>query len=79
MTLMLYNKMFPVIIWGKMVALGAETMPTVTPTPFLVKANPYIISFRQLGKWFFIFLAAGILISLVIKIILDLRRLHYRN
>ena len=76
---MLYNKVLMMTIWGKMIALGAEAMPTITPTPFLERANPYIISFRPLGKWFIIFLAAGILISLVIKIILDLRRLHYRN
>lgn len=50
-------------------------MPTETP----VKPNPNIISLTQLGTWTLIFLAAIILLSLVIKIILDLRKAHYRN
>ena len=54
-------------------------MQIITPTPVYMGANPYIIDLRQLGKYAVIILFAGILIFLLLKIILDLRRLHYRD
>lgn len=41
--------------------------------------NPYIINLHQLGKLVFFMLLAGILIALLIKIILDLRKYHYKD
>ena len=54
-------------------------MQMITPTPDVFGANPNIIDLRQLGKWAIIFLMAGILLFLLLKIILDLRRFHYRD
>ncbi len=54
-------------------------MENITPTPVVWEPNPYTVNLQQLGKWTFIFLMAGILIFLLLKIILDLRRLHYKN
>lgn len=41
--------------------------------------NPYIIDLHQLGRLIFFMLLAGILIALLIKIILDLRKYHYKD
>ncbi len=50
-----------------------------TPTPVPLDINPYIISLSRLGKWtLFIFLGI-ILLSILLKIILDLRRFHYKD
>ena len=54
-------------------------MPIVTPTPVLTDTNPFMIDLQQLGKWTLLFLAAGILLFLLLKIILDLRSLHYKD
>ena len=54
-------------------------METETPVQIVLEPNPYIISLQQMAKWIFIFLIAGILIFLLLKIILDLRKLHYRD
>ena len=54
-------------------------MQIITPTPGIFEANPYIIDLRQLGKWAFIILLAGVLLFLLLKIILDLRKFHYRD
>ena len=54
-------------------------MQTATPTPDLSGINPYIIDLGQMGKWAFFTLLAIILLSLLLKIILDLRRFHYRD
>ena len=54
-------------------------MLIITSTPGLFEANPNIIDLRQIGKWAFIILLAGILLFLVLKIILDLRRFHYKD
>ena len=54
-------------------------MQTVTPTPDLTGINPYIIDLSQIGKWSFFTLLAIILFALLLKIILDLRRFHYKD
>lgn len=41
--------------------------------------NPYIIDLRQLGRLAFFLLLAGILIMLILKIILDFRKYHYKD
>ena len=41
-------------------------------------ANPYIIDLHRLGRLAFIFLMAFLLIMLVLKIILDFRKYHYK-
>ena len=41
--------------------------------------NPFIIDLHQLGRDVFFILLAGILIALVLKIILDLRKYHYKG
>ena len=43
-----------------------------------MEANPYIIDLHQLLKLAFIFLMVGLLIMLVLKIILDFRKYHYK-
>ena len=53
-------------------------MQTATPTPVLSGTNPYIIDLAQMGKWAFFTLLAIILFALLLKIILDLRRFHYK-
>ena len=50
-----------------------------TPTPAVPEANPYIIDLHQLGKLTFLMLLGIILLSLLLKIILDLRRFHYKD
>lgn len=54
-------------------------MQIITPTPTVFAANPYIIDLRQLVKLTFIFLLAIILLSLLLKIIRDFRRFHYKD
>ena len=51
-----------------------ETTPTA-----IIEPNPYIIDLQKLGKTAFFILLTGILLSLVIKIILDLRKYHYKD
>ena len=46
----------------------------VSPEP-----NPYIIDLHRLGKIALFILLAVILLSLVLKIILDLRKYHYKD
>ena len=54
-------------------------MQITAPAPGLLETNPYIIDLHRLGKYAFIILLAGILIFLLLKIILDLRRFHYKD
>jgi len=54
-------------------------MQTVTPTPVVWEANPYIVDLRELGKLTFLMLLVIILLSLLLKIILDLRKYHYKG
>ena len=51
----------------------------ITPSPVIVEANPYIIDLHRLGKWVFLILLMIILLALLLKIILDLRRFHYKE
>lgn len=44
-----------------------------------LEANPYIIDLSLLGKAFFFILAAAVLIALLLKIVLDLRKYHYKD
>ncbi len=54
-------------------------MQTAVPTPTLSEINPYTISLSRMGKWAFFTLLAIILLALLLKIILDLRRFHYKD
>lgn len=54
-------------------------MEEMTETAAVLSANPYIIDLRQIGRLAFFFLLAGILIFLLLKIILDFRKYHYKN
>ncbi len=54
-------------------------MQDATPTPVISDINPYIIDLGQMGKWAFFTLLAIILLALLLKIILDLRRFHYKD
>lgn len=53
-------------------------MENVTAAAAVMAENPYIINLRQLVRAAFFFLLAGILIMLVLKIILDFRKYHYK-
>lgn len=53
-------------------------METVTAAGAAMTENPYIIDLRQLVTAAFFLLLAGILIMLVLKIILDFRKYHYK-
>lgn len=50
-----------------------------TETNTALEANPYIIDLNLLGKAFFFILAAAVLIVLLLKIVLDLRKYHYKD
>lgn len=50
-----------------------------TPTPVLPDINPYIISLPRLGKLALFMFLGIILLSILLKIILDLRRYHYKD
>ena len=54
-------------------------MQRITPTPTPFGANADIIDLHRLGKIAFITLLIIILTALLLKIILDLRRFHYRD
>lgn len=54
-------------------------MQTITPTPTPLGANAYIIDLHRLGKIAFLTLLVIILTALLLKIILDLRRFHYKD
>lgn len=54
-------------------------MDYATETAAAYEANPYIIDLQQLGKWAFFTLLAFLLIALLLKIILDLRKYHYKD
>ena len=45
----------------------------------VLEANPYIINLRQLAKLSFIILMVFILIALLLKIVLDFRKYHYKD
>ncbi|MBQ6505326.1 MAG: hypothetical protein IJI57_15580 [Flexilinea sp.] len=53
-------------------------MDNVTSSTAVLTDNPYIIDLRQLVGLAFFMLLAGILIMLVLKIILDFRKYHYK-
>ncbi len=53
-------------------------MENVTSSAAVMAANPYIIDLHQLVRLAFFMLLAGILIMLVLKIILDFRKYHYK-
>ena len=44
-----------------------------------VQINPYIIDLHRLGRIFFFILLGALLLSLLLKIILDLRKYHYKD
>lgn len=48
-------------------------------TNTVLEPNPYIIDLQQLGRIVFFILLAGILVSLLLKIILDFRKYHYKD
>ena len=50
-----------------------------TPTPEYLGTNPAVIDLHRLGRLAFFSLLAIILIALLLKIILDFRRLHYKD
>ena len=54
-------------------------MPNATQTPAYTGANPAIIDLSRLGKWAFFTLLAFVLLALLLKIILDFRKLHYKD
>ena len=54
-------------------------MDDVTTTAAAYEANPFIIDLHQLEKWTFFTLLAFLLIALLLKIILDLRKYHYKD
>ena len=54
-------------------------MEYITATAAAYEPNPYIIDLQQLGKWTFFTLLAFILIALLLKILLDLRKYHYKD
>lgn len=54
-------------------------MQTITPTPTPFGANPAIIDLHRLGRYAFLTLLVIILAALLLKIILDLRRFHYKD
>ena len=54
-------------------------MENVSASAAVMTANPYIIDLRQVGRLAFFFLLAGILVFLLLKIILDFRKHHYKN
>ena len=51
----------------------------VTPTPVYPGNNPSVINLHLLGKWVFFALLVIILLGLLLKIIMDFRRLHYKE
>ncbi len=53
-------------------------MENVTAAAAVVAENPYIIDLHQLVRLAFFMLLAGILVMLVLKIILDFRKYHYK-
>ena len=50
-----------------------------TPTPEFLGTNPAVIDLHRTGRLVFVTLLAIILIALLLKIILDFRRLHYKD
>ena len=54
-------------------------MQTITPTPTPFGVNSAIIDLHRLGKIAFITLLMIILTALLLKIILDLRKFHYKD
>ena len=54
-------------------------MENVTVSATGLAENPYIIDLHQLAKLAFFMLLAGILFMLVLKIILDFRKYHYKE
>ena len=50
-----------------------------TPTPAYLGTNPAVIDLHRLGRLAFFALLAIILFALLLKIILDFRRLHYKD
>ena len=50
-----------------------------TPTPPYLGVNPAVIDLHRMGRLAFFGLLAIILTALLLKIILDFRRLHYKD
>ena len=48
-------------------------------TTAILEPNPYILDLHRLGRAAFFILLAIILLSLLLKIILDLRKYHYKD
>lgn len=54
-------------------------MLRMTETAVVLAENPYIIDLRQLCRWAFFTFLAILLLALLLKIILDLRKYHYKE
>ena len=50
-----------------------------TPTPAYLGANPAVIDLHRIARLAFFAFLAILLIALLLKIILDFRRLHYKD
>jgi hypothetical protein len=54
-------------------------MENAAAAAVVLAENPYIIDLRQMVRWAFFTLLAIILLALLLKIILDLRKYHYKD
>ena len=50
-----------------------------TPTPAYLGTNPAVIDLHRMGRLAFFAFLAIVLFALLLKIILDFRRLHYKD